>query len=158
MPSMTRSMFCAPAAADPVSHFLPAARQALSVRCHTRISTGESQPRERAHHSLTSAPLIRRHDDHGSTCIIYETGLPILCSAALSLPALHSSRQKHGEHTLPGRASAGAAGRCMRKSPGLHTSSFHGSCRGSRLLTMRMDLPFTLMCDSSTVLQARAHR
>ena len=38
------------------------------------------------------------------------------------------------------------------------TSSFHGSCRGSRLLTMRMDLPFTVMCDSSTVLQpARAH-
>ena len=46
----------------------------------------------------------------------------------------------------------------MHKSPGLHTSSFHGSCRGSRLLTMRMDLPFTLMCDSSTVLQQRAHK
>jgi len=30
--------------------------------------------------------------------------------------------------------------------------SFHGSCRGSRLLTILMFLPFTLMLESSTIL------
>lgn len=59
---------------------------------------------------------------------------------------------------MPGRASAGTVNRCKLKSPGWRTSSFHGSCRGSRLLTMRMDLPFTLMCDSSTVLRQHAHK
>ena len=81
-----------------------------------------------------------------------------MCSAASLCLQWLSTLQKHGVDTMPGRASAGAVGRCMHKGPGGRTSSFHGSCRGSRLLTMRMDLPFTLMCDSSTVLHQRAHR